>query len=87
MKRSKKNKGFTLIEIMVVVIILGTLIAIVAPNFIGRVGDAQITAAKQTIRSLESALRMYRLDNFNYPTTEQGINALVSKPIGQSARN
>ena len=87
MKRSKKNKGFTLIEIMVVVIILGTLIAIVAPNFIGRVGDAQITAAKHTIRSLESALRMYRLDNFNYPTTEQGINALVSKPIGQSARN
>ncbi len=87
MKIKKNNKGFTLIEIMVVVIILGILTAIVAPNIIGRVGDAQITAAKQTIRSIESALRMYRLDNFNYPSTEQGIEALTNKPNGQNARN
>lgn len=87
MKIKKNNKGFTLIEIMVVVIILGILTAIVAPNIIGRVGDAQITAAKQTIRSIESALRMYRLDNFNYPSTEQGIEALTNKPSGQNARN
>ena len=87
MKVKKNNKGFTLIEIMVVVIILGILTAIVAPNIIGRVGDAQITAAKQTIRSIESALRMYRLDNFNYPSTEQGIEALTNKPNGQNARN
>ena len=87
MKVKKNNKGFTLIEIMVVVIILGILTAIVAPNIIGRVGDAQVTAAKQTIRSIEGALRMYRLDNFNYPNTEQGIEALSKKPIGQNARN
>jgi general secretion pathway protein G len=87
MKIKKNNKGFTLIEIMVVVIILGILTAIVAPNIIGRVGDAQVTAAKQTIRSIEGALRMYRLDNFNYPNTEQGIEALSKKPIGQNARN
>ncbi len=87
MKGKKNNKGFTLIEIMVVVIILGILTAIVAPNIIGRVGDAQVTAAKQTIRSIEGALRMYRLDNFNYPNTEQGIEALTNKPSGQNARN
>ncbi|MEC8956620.1 MAG: type II secretion system major pseudopilin GspG [Pseudomonadota bacterium] len=87
MKIKKNNKGFTLIEIMVVVIILGILTAIVAPNIIGRVGDAQVTAAKQTIRSIEGALRMYRLDNFNYPNTEQGIEALSKKPVGQNARN
>ncbi len=87
MKIKKNNKGFTLIEIMVVVIILGILTAIVAPNIIGRVGDAQVTAAKQTIRSIEGALRMYRLDNFNYPNTEKGIEALSKKPIGQNARN
>jgi len=87
MKVKKNNKGFTLIEIMVVVIIIGILTAIVAPNIIGRVGDAQVTAAKQTIRSIEGAIRMYRLDNFNYPNTEQGIEALTNKPIGQNARN
>ena len=86
-ENQKNNKGFTLIEIMVVVIILGVLTAIVAPNIIGRVGDAQVTAAKQTIRSIEGALRMYRLDNFNYPNTEQGIEALSKKPVGQNSRN
>ena len=77
--RQKKEAGFTLIEIMVVVIILGILTAIVAPNIIGRVGDAQISAAKQDIRNIESSLRLFRLDNFNYPTNEQGIKALIGK--------
>ena len=72
---------------MVVVIILAILAALVAPNIIGRVGDAQISAAKQDIRNIESAFRLYRLDNFNYPSNEQGIKALTTKPVGQNTRN
>jgi len=72
---------------MVVVIILGILAAIVAPNVIGRVGEAQVTAARQDLRSIESALKLYRLDNFSYPTTEQGLEALVAKPADPNVRN
>lgn len=79
-QRPRAQLGFTLIEIMVVVIILGILAAIVAPNVIGRVGDAQMSAARQDIRSIENALKLYRLDNFSYPTTEQGLEALSSRP-------
>ncbi len=79
--------GFTLIEIMVVVIILGILAAIVAPNVIGRVGDAQVSAAKQDLRGIESALKLYRLDNFSYPTTEQGLQALTTKPADPNVRH
>ena len=61
---ARYQQGFTLIEIMVVVIILGILAAIVAPNVIGRVGDAQVSAARQDLRGIESALKLYRLDNF-----------------------
>lgn len=85
--RPGRQRGFTLIEIMVVVIILGILAAIVAPNVIGRVGEAQVTAARQDLRSIESALKLYRLDNFSYPTTEQGLEALVAKPADPSIRN
>ncbi|MDH4108838.1 MAG: type II secretion system major pseudopilin GspG [Gammaproteobacteria bacterium] len=85
--RSRRQRGFTLIEIMVVVIILGILAAIVAPNVIGRVGEAQVTAARQDLRSIESALKLYRLDNFSYPTTEQGLEALVAKPADPNVRN
>ena len=85
--RSRTQQGFTLIEIMVVVIILGILAAIVAPNVIGRVGDAQITAAKSDIRGIENAMKLYRLDNFNYPSSEQGLQALVSKPADPNIRN
>ena len=85
--RSQHQHGFTLIEIMVVVIILGILAAIIAPNVIGRVGDAQVAAAKQDIRGIESALKFYRLDNFAYPTTEQGLEALVTRPADPSIRN
>lgn len=85
--RHLRQAGFTLIEIMVVVIIIGILAAIVAPNVIGRVDDAQITKAKAEIHNLESALKFYRLDNFQYPTTEQGLEALVSKPNDPTIRN
>ena len=83
----RQQHGFTLIEIMVVVIILGILAAIVAPNVIGRVDDAQITKAKTEIRNLESSLKFYRLDNFAYPTTEQGLEALASKPADPNIKN
>ncbi len=86
-QRIRRQRGFTLIEIMVVVIILGILAAIVAPNVIGRVGQAQVTKAKQDIRGIENAMKFYRLDNFSYPTTEQGLQALVTRPNDPNLRN
>jgi len=80
-KRSSQQ-GFTLIEIMVVVVILGVLAALVAPNILGRTGDARITAAKSDINSIGNALDLYKLDNHSYPSTDQGLEALVSKPSG-----
>jgi len=74
--------GFTLIEVMVVVIILGVLAAIVVPRVMERPDEARITKAKQDIRALEAALNLYKLDNFTYPTTDQGLEALVQKPAG-----
>lgn len=84
---AKRQHGFTLIEIMVVVIILGILAAIVAPNVIGRVGDAQQQAARSDIRGIENALKLYRLDNFSYPSSEQGLEALVEQPTDPNIRN
>ncbi len=82
MKRltSRQQTGFTLIEIMVVVVILGILAAIVVPKIMGRPEEARIAKAKQDIRSLEAALSLYKLDNYAYPTTDQGLDALVTKP-------
>ena len=74
------RQGFTLIEIMVVVVILGILAALIAPNVIGRIDEAHVTAARNDIRTIESALQLYRMDNFRYPSTEEGIDALVNKP-------
>ena len=85
--RSRRSAGFTLIEIMVVVVILGILAALVAPNVIRRVDDARITKAQQDIRADETALNLYRMDNFRYPTTEQGLQALVKRPADPNIRN
>lgn len=75
------SRGFTLIEIMVVIVILGILAAIIAPRIIGRTDEAKVTETKVQIRNLETALRMYKLDNGVYPATEQGLEALVEKPV------
>lgn len=75
--------GFTLIEIMVVVVILGILAAVVVPRIMDRPDAARITRAKSDVRAIESALNMYRLDNFHYPSTQQGLEALVSRPSGE----
>jgi general secretion pathway protein G len=77
---SSSQAGFTLIEIMVVVVILGILAALIAPNVIGRIDEARSTAARQDIGTLENAIKLYRLDNFRYPTTEEGLAALVTRP-------
>jgi general secretion pathway protein G len=78
----RRQGGFTLIEIMVVVVILGILAAVVVPRIMDRPDEARVTKAKQDIRVLESALALYKLDNFSYPSTQQGLDALVSKPSG-----
>ncbi|NHO63940.1 type II secretion system major pseudopilin GspG [Aestuariicella hydrocarbonica] len=77
-----RQKGFTLIEIMVVVVILGILAALVVPNIIGRPGEARMTAARSDINSIGNALDLYKLDNHTYPSTDQGLEALVTKPSG-----
>ena len=76
----KNHSGFTLIEIMVVIVILGILAALVVPKIMSRPDEARIVAARQDIASLIQALKLYRLDNQNYPTTEQGLQSLVQKP-------
>ncbi len=77
-----RNHGFTLIEIMVVVVIIGILGALIIPNVIGRDDEARLTAVRNDIRAVANALDLYKLDNFNYPSTDQGLEALVSKPAG-----
>ncbi len=77
-----KSKGFTLLEIMVVIVILGVLASIVAPNVLGNKDKADKQKAVSDIVALESALDMYKLDNNFYPTNEQGLNALVKRPSG-----
>lgn len=77
---ANRNRGFTLLEIMVVVVILGLLVAIVAPNVLENKDIAMVEKAKADISALESALDMYKLDNHTYPTTDQGLIALVEKP-------
>ena len=76
----RRQAGFTLIEIMVVIVILGVLAALVVPKVMSRPDEARAVAARQDIASLMQALKLYRLDNRRYPTTEQGLAALVSKP-------
>lgn len=83
----RRAAGFTLIEIMVVVIIIGLLAAVVVPQFLGRVDDARIAKAKQDIQAFDTALTLYKLDNFKYPTTDQGLRALVEKPDDPTIHN
>lgn len=75
-----RTKGFTLVEIMVVVVIMGILAALVIPKMMGRTDDARILAAKQDIATIMQGLKLYRLDNQRYPTTGQGLQALITIP-------
>jgi general secretion pathway protein G len=87
-RSSRSSRGFTFIEIMVVVAILAILAALVVPRILGRTDDAKRTAAKVQIRNIEGALQLYKLDNGVYPTTEQGLRALVEKPaVGVIPKN
>jgi general secretion pathway protein G len=82
-----RQRGFTLIEIMVVVVILAVLGALVVPKILGNVDKARITRAQADIRAIQTALDLYRLDNFKYPTTEQGLAALVHQPADATITN
>lgn len=82
-----KEQGFTLIEVMVVVVILGILAAILVPKIMDRPEQARITKARQDIRALEAALNLYKLDNYVYPTTDQGLEALVEEPASPEPPN
>ncbi|WP_284150452.1 type II secretion system major pseudopilin GspG [Curvibacter sp. CHRR-16] len=75
-----QQRGFTLIELMVVLVIIGLLAALIVPNVLNRADDARVTAAKTDIANIGQALKLYKLDNMRYPTSEQGLLALVNKP-------
>lgn len=80
-------RGFTLVEIMVVVVIIGILGALVVPKLMGRTGESRVTAAKVDIATLMQALKLYKLDNQRYPTTEQGLKSLIEKPTTGPSSN
>jgi general secretion pathway protein G len=83
----QKNHGFTLIEVMVVVVILGILAAVIVPKVMDRPDTARLVKAKTDIRAIESALNLYKLDNFNYPGTDEGLEALIPKYIDRMAKD
>jgi general secretion pathway protein G len=80
MNKLNNRSGFTLIEIMVVIVILAMLAALVGPKLMGRTDDAKVTDARVQIKNIETALKFYKLDNGVYPSTEQGLGALVARP-------
>lgn len=82
-----RQRGFTLIEVLVVVVILGILAAIVVPNVMNKTVDAKIAKVKADLRAIESALNMYRLDNHDYPSTDDGLQALVSKYLPRTPKD
>ena len=86
-RRKERQAGFTLLEILVVVAILGLLIGLVAPAALRQLGGAQVSVAKQSIQRLGGVLDLYRLDMGSYPTTEQGLQALITRPSGATAWN
>ena len=83
--RSERQLGFTLVEVMVVVVILGILAVLIVPRVIGRTEEARAAAAKHDIATIMQSLKLYHLDNGRYPTNEQGLQALVSRPQSQPA--
>src|SRR6056300_1103202 len=86
--RIRHHRGFSLIEILVVMVIIGILVSLVAPSVLNRVDDARLQKVESDFKAIESALSIYHLDNFTYPSTDQGLQALVSQPDGQpEARN
>jgi len=78
----KRQRGFTLIEVMVVIVILGVLAALVVPRIMSRPDEARVVAAKQDIATIMQALKLYKLDNRHYPSNAQGLQALVERPAG-----
>ena len=85
--RRRDQRGFTLIEMMVVLAIIGVLAALIVPNVLGRADEARVTAARTDVANLSQALKLYKLDNLQYPTGEQGLAALVSKPTQDPVPN
>ncbi len=81
-RSAMRNRGFTLLEIMVVVAIIAIMSTVVVVSLIGNVDEARVARAKSDVQSLASALQLYKLDNFTYPTTQQGLEALTTKPSG-----
>ena len=80
---ARRIRGFTFIEIVVAIAIIAILATVVVPRVIGRVGEARVARAKSDVQALRTALDTYKLDNFNYPSTDQGLQALINKPGGQ----
>ncbi len=84
-RQAPRQGGFTLIEVMVVIVILGVLASLIVPRVMSRPDEARAVAARQDIASLKQALRLYKLDNLHYPSTSQGLRALVERPAGEPA--